>query len=79
MRYWLYEKSKVSGPYDVEELRKMGFSRQAALFCGEQSRGENPGDWRKALEIEELRDLPPTPETAPGEEKDVKEKRILEL
>ncbi|MBI4249033.1 MAG: hypothetical protein HY611_05975 [Elusimicrobia bacterium] len=79
MRYWLYEKSKVSGPYDIEELRKMGFSRETALFCGEQSRGESPGDWRKALEIEELRDMPPSPEHSAGEEKEVKERRILEL
>ncbi|MBI5202117.1 MAG: hypothetical protein HY925_11065, partial [Elusimicrobia bacterium] len=68
MKYWLYEKRRITGPLDAQILaRRPGFG-PGSLVCPAELSGQEPTDWIPAKSIPELVGAPggpPAPPAAP--------------
>ncbi|MBI4052243.1 MAG: hypothetical protein HY400_07030 [Elusimicrobia bacterium] len=57
MRYWVYFRGRVLGPYPVEEIGLVEGFGPDTLVCVEGSPGDHEGDWKAAELIPELASL----------------------
>ena len=58
MRYWVYQNSRVAGPFDRQELSALRGLTAETLVCPEHSGGMEEKDWASVGSIEELASMP---------------------
>ena len=54
MRYWVYQDSRILGPFDKEELRSVEGLHEASLVCTQGQSGTQEMDWVALESVEDL-------------------------
>lgn len=54
MRYWLYQRNEILGPYELSELAGLPSYSGKSLVCLEGSKGNSLEDWQTAESVREL-------------------------
>ena len=54
MKYWIFQNNQVLGPYEPDDMSKIGAFSPESLVCPEGRRGTSMGDWQRAGMVPDL-------------------------
>ncbi len=54
MKYWFYSEGNILGPYEPADMLALPTFAEESLVCAETATGDSPGDWRPAMQVEEI-------------------------